>query len=205
MKMLSIIWRMVVAVPFVCVAIFGISILTIISGFQGTATFPIDCAIVFGAAVHGEDLPGPGIRRRMNTAIRLLREGSIDRIIVTGGQGAGMSVTEAAVMEEYARENGVDPALVIMETRSHSTWENLLFTHPLAKNCASIVGISDRYHLSRIRLIASIQDWDNLMTYPADVRPTPVFLIKSVLREAIAYVYYGLRLQYVIPLSSTTF
>ncbi|TSC98139.1 MAG: hypothetical protein Greene101449_995 [Candidatus Peregrinibacteria bacterium Greene1014_49] len=59
----------------------------IVLAFPGDAVFPVECGLVFGAAVHRSDDPGPGIMRRTVTAARLVHEGKIERLIFTGGRG----------------------------------------------------------------------------------------------------------------------
>lgn len=163
----------------------------VLAGLRGSAVLPADCAIVFGAAVHRDDRPGPGIRRRMDTAIRLLRQGSVQTLILTGGQGAGMDITEAAVMAEYGVQQGIDPNVLQLEPKARSTLENIQFTAPLVSGCSSVVAISDNYHLARILLLAH-QQHQHLMTFPADHASGRRFFLLSVLREALGVLYYGL-------------
>ncbi|TSC57137.1 MAG: hypothetical protein Greene041662_1056 [Candidatus Peregrinibacteria bacterium Greene0416_62] len=164
----------------------------IVLAFPGDAVFPVECGLVFGAAVHRSDDPGPGIMRRTVTAARLVHEGKIERLIFTGGRGEASDESEAAVMRSVAMRNGIDPDIIALEEESTSTWENLVYSRPLIKECASIVGISDRYHLARIQYLAEIQGWGNLPVYPADNPPNDAFTLRSMLREVAAMLYYML-------------
>jgi uncharacterized SAM-binding protein YcdF (DUF218 family) len=176
----------------------------VIGGFSGNAVLPADCGIVFGAAVYGYAQPGPAIVRRISTAARLYREGKVKKLIVTGGvgRGGGVSLSEADVMRAQAVAYGVKSFDIITEGESHSTVENLALTQPLAKSCESVVGISDGYHLARIRLLASRTGWTGFQTVPADDRPGPFSEMRSVIREVFAFLYYGLHLDAFIPLRS---
>lgn len=158
--------------------------------FPGDAAFPVECGLVFGAAVHRIDDPGPGIMRRTATAARLVHEGNIERLIFTGGRGAASNESEAAVMRGVAMRKGVDPDVITLEEQATSTWENLVYARPLVADCSSIVGISDRYHLARIRYLAELQGWGELPVYPADNPPNDAFTIRSVAREVVAMLYY---------------
>lgn len=160
--------------------------------FPGDAVFPAECGLVFGAAVHRTDDPGPGITRRTSTAARLVHEGMVDRLIFTGGRGAASNESEAAVMRGVAMRRGVDPDRIMLEEQATSTWENLVYARPLVSDCASIVGISDRYHLARIQYLAALQGWGELRVYPADNPPNDAFTIRSVAREVVAMLYYML-------------
>jgi uncharacterized SAM-binding protein YcdF (DUF218 family) len=160
--------------------------------FRGTAETPIDCGLVFGAAVHSRANPGPAITRRTLTAVRLYREGNLTSIFLTGGKGSEIQESEAAVMRKVAMLEGVDPDDIVIEGKSRSTWENIENSRPLMKDCESIVAISDRYHLARIRLLARQQKWKGIQTYPADVRAVWPFELKSTIREAFGILYYQL-------------
>ncbi|OGJ59507.1 hypothetical protein A2881_01485 [Candidatus Peribacteria bacterium RIFCSPHIGHO2_01_FULL_55_13] len=162
----------------------------ILIAFEGDAFLPVECGLVFGAAVHRTDDPGPGITRRTSTAARLVHEGMVDRLIFTGGRGAASNESEAAVMRGVAMRRGVDPAIITLEEEATSTWENLVYARPLVADCASIVGISDHYHLARIQYLAQLQGWGKLPVYPADTPPNDAFTIRSVAREVAAMLYY---------------
>ncbi len=178
----------------------GYATTMVVRGFEGTAQLPADCAIVFGAAVYGQSLPGPAIVRRVEAAATLYKDDKIQRVILSGGKGTDDRMSEAAVMRRQAISKGIAPSAITLEENAHSTWENIQFTRPLTKNCESVVAISDQYHLGRIRLLASRQGWD-LPTVPAQVRPAMLSEQRSVVREILAYIYYLLYLDAVLPQS----
>lgn len=172
--------------------VYACSLVYVLERMDGSATFPVDCGIVFGAAVwpvynRAGDITtttaGPGIERRVSAGARLYHQGNVKRLFLTGGKGDGHQRSEAEVMREYALELGVPADRIIVEGESRSTWENLLFTRPLTNGCNSIVAISDSYHLARISLQAQIQGW-KLYTYPAETPPSRLFTLRSLLREA---------------------
>jgi len=174
----------------ISVSIYSIAIITVVRSFEGNVEFPVDCGIVFGAAVRRGGEPGPGITRRVATAADLYHKKYIKTLILTGGRGEPEQVSEAEVMKNLALQLGVTERDIITEDQSNSTWENILYTTPLISDCTSLVGISDRYHLARIKLIAHQQGWTDLHTYPADVLSTRDFEIRSVLREGVGILYY---------------
>lgn len=167
--------------------------------FDGTAMLPADCAIVFGAAVYGNSLPGPAIVRRVGAAAELYREGSVKRVILSGGKGEGNRQSEAQVMLTQAVQQGILREDIVLEQDSHSTWENILYSRPHTEGCSSTVGVSDRYHLARIELLARRQGWDELTTAPAQGELMRSFERRSILREVAAYVYYAFHLDAIFP------
>lgn len=180
--------------------ILGISAARVVIGFSGSAILPADCALVFGNAVTPRGVPGPGIHRRMETAARLVNEGQLRMVIVSGGQPPTYARSEAEAMRDVGMKEGIPASSIRLEDRARSTWENLLLGRPLAEGCASVIGISDRYHLARIQLLASRQGWD-LATYPADELPAPALETRSIIREVLAYAYYWMRLDRLVQLA----
>lgn len=169
--------------------------------FDGTATLPVDCALVFGAAVAGYDTPGPAIVRRVSTAAMLYHNGQVRRLIFSGGvgKGSGVSESEADVMRTLAVQLGVHPADIALESQSHSTWQNLLYARNLTESCDSVAGISDAFHLARIELLSWRQGWGELGTVPAEDRPPLVSERQSMIREVFAMLYYAFYLDRFLP------
>lgn len=178
-----------------------LSLLFVLSQFSGNATFPTDpskaeasCAIVFGSAVHGGSEAGPGIRRRTDAAAKLYEEGKVDTLILSGGVGEGNLLSEAEVMQKEAVELGVDPEDIRLEKEATSTWENIKFVQPLAENCESLVAVSDRYHLARIRIASFRQNLD-MSFFPAAAPKNPLFEFREVLRESIGVLVYLIKFE----------
>ena len=166
-----------------------VSILFVLSQFSGNARFPADCGVVFGSAVQERRGVSPG-ELRTETAVRLLKEEKITRLIFTGGAGERSNgLSEARLMRNTALRLGVSPEVIVMEEGAQSTWQNIKFIQPFIRNCASVVAISDRYHLARIRFAAWRQGLD-MMVHPADRVANPVFEIRSILREAVGVLVY---------------
>lgn len=157
-------------------------------GSEAFGNFP--CGLVFGAAVHRNSLPGPGIERRVATAAKLYREGILQHIILSGGKGSQDVESEAAVMRDVAIADGIDSKDIVIEDQSRSTWENLVNSRPLTGSCTTVIGISDRYHLARIEYLAYLQGFRGLQTVPADTDVPLTFEIQSFSREVAALLYY---------------
>jgi uncharacterized SAM-binding protein YcdF (DUF218 family) len=184
-----------------CGALYFASYFYVVQSFNGNAEFPVECAVVFGAAVSRGSQAGPAIVRRVGEAARLYREGQVDRLILTGGKGEGNRKTEAEVMREQALLGNVRAEDIVLEDQARSTWENLLYAKNLTSDCSSVVAISDQYHLGRIRLLAARQGWRGLQLWPAQDHDPVGTEEKGFLREVIAVLYYGLFLDAVMPLA----
>lgn len=173
----------------------------VVWSFKGNAVFPVECALVFGAAVSRGSNPGPAIVRRVGEASRLYRDGQVKRLIMTGGKGEGNRKTEAEVMREQAIAEAVPASAIVLEDHARSTWENLLYSKNLTSDCSSVVAISDQYHLGRIHLLALRQGWRGLMTWPAQ-QHSPIGLEqRGFMREVFAVLYYGLFMDILLPLA----
>ena len=91
-----------------------------------------DAAVVLGAAVWGRDV-SPVFRERINHAINLYQAGRVKKLIFTGGQGNPGEQTEAAAARDYAIYSGVSAGDILLEEKSHTTYENILYAKEVAK------------------------------------------------------------------------
>jgi len=89
-----------------------------------------DVVIVLGAGVHGERVSAP-LARRLDTAIAYWNENPNAIIIVTGGLGNRASITEAEAMSRYLIARGIPPDRILLEDRSTTTYENLVFANEI--------------------------------------------------------------------------
>jgi uncharacterized SAM-binding protein YcdF (DUF218 family) len=127
-----------------------------------------DAAIVLGAAVWGNQV-SPVFRERINHALDLYRQGKVRKIIFTGGQGNSNEPTEAIAARAYAIQNGANPTDLLIEQRSHTTFENLVYAKQVADANAlqKVLIVSDPLHMKRAILMAHDIGLD---AYPS---PTP--------------------------------
>ena len=116
---------------------------------------PADAAIVLGAAVFRER-PSPIFRERINHAIMLYENGTVDKLIFTGGVGWGDSRSEAEVARQYALARGVPAEAILLETTSTSTIENLANARQVGTDhgLRTYLIVSTPYHMRRAITIA---------------------------------------------------
>ena len=85
-----------------------------------------DYIVVLGAGVIGARVT-PLLAARIERGIELLHSNPGAVLIMSGGQGPGEDIAEGEAMARYAEEQGVGIEKIIVEGRSKSTEENLLF------------------------------------------------------------------------------
>lgn len=125
---------------------------------KGTSDGDCDYIIVLGAGVNGTE-PSLILSERLQAAKAYLTENQDAICIVSGGQGEGEQITEAACMQAYLVKNGIDENRIWMEEKATSTWENLEFSLALIEGKTGQrphrVGIvSNEFHMFRAGMMA---------------------------------------------------
>nr|WP_239565683.1 YdcF family protein [Paenibacillus sacheonensis] len=140
-------------------------LLWLIMGYEPPKTVPkADAAIVLGAALWA-DQPSPGLRERLDSGLALYKQGKVKHLILTGGLDRnGSKLTEAEGMRNYLAAHGVPASDMVLENKARSTYENLLFSKPLAakRGWSKLLIVTHAFHASRAKDIADYLD------YPAD-------------------------------------
>jgi uncharacterized SAM-binding protein YcdF (DUF218 family) len=162
---------------------------------EASETSTADAGIVLGAAVWSERL-SPVFQERVNHAINLYRAGRIRKIIFTGGQGNANEETEAAAARRFAVANGIPAEDILIEDKSTSTYENLVFAKPIAEanKIETVLLVSDPLHLKRSVEIAKS------LNYKVLPSPTPTtkyqgFASRMKLLAHETYYYAGFLLR----------
>ena len=127
-----------------------------------------DAAVVLGAAVWSRNV-SPVFRERINHAVDLYRQGKVRKLIFTGGQGNSNEPTEAAAARSYAQANGIPIQDILVEQKSHTTFENIVNAKQLAdaNSLKTVLIVSDPMHMKRAMTMARDV---GLIAYPS---PTP--------------------------------
>ena len=151
----------------------------------------LDYLIILGAGLNGSSLSYV-LYDRLTAAKQYLTDHPSCIAVVTGGQGAGESVTEASAMYDWLVTQGIDPARIIMEERATNTEENLRFSRALIPDAdsAQIAVLSSEFHLYRAGQIARRQ---GMTVFCVRAKTTlPILRIKYFIREAVAMVKFWL-------------
>lgn len=92
-----------------------------------TAEPGLDYVIVLGASVR-EDGISKTLKLRLDKAAEYAAENPDSILVLSGAMGEGEPVTEASAMQAYLLEQGVPEEQMLLEERSHSTLENIVYS-----------------------------------------------------------------------------
>jgi uncharacterized SAM-binding protein YcdF (DUF218 family) len=126
-----------------------------VTGARDQAT-SADAIAVLGAAQYNGH-PSPVLRARLDHAATLYLRGVAPVVLVTGGIGAGDSVSEAEVGRRYLLHAGLSPDAVVTLAPSRTTYSSLEGVVDWFDGRASrrVVLVSDGFHMLRLRIIAA--------------------------------------------------
>jgi uncharacterized SAM-binding protein YcdF (DUF218 family) len=129
---------------------------------------PADAAIVLGAAVWSTQV-SPVFRERINHGIDLYQNRKVKKLIFTGGQGNSTEPTESSAARRYALQRGVPASDILIEEKSHTTYENILYAKQIADahGLRKVLIVSDPLHMKRAVAMAKDAGLD------AEPSPTP--------------------------------
>lgn len=152
-----------------------------------------DAGVILGAAVWSGDRPSPVLRERINKGYDLLKQGTVQFLVLTGGS-APNELPEAEVGRRELLKRGVDPTRIVMETHTSSTLEQIVFIRDQLQKkqgWSSFIIISDQFHLKRALEICQFNDID-ARGVSSESPLGPQNLALSHLRESGALVLYWL-------------
>ncbi len=141
----------------------------------------IDCIIVLGAGIWG-DKPSPMLQDRLDTAIKLYKEGKSPKIIMTGDHGRE-EYDEVNIMKNYAINNGVPSEDIFMDHAGFSTYESIYRAKEIFE-VKKVIIVTQKYHLYRALHIANSLDIE-AYGYNADPRKYSGQIFRET-REIIA-------------------
>lgn len=182
-------WLLILGYAFFVVSFLLVSLR--ISGHIADKPAPgADAVIVLGAAVKN-DVPSKTLAARLDCAYDYLAISPNTRVIVTGGQGADETRTEASAMKEYLVNKGIEPERIYMEDTSTSTQENLenakVILEASFKENPRLIVVSSDFHLYRASLVAKRL---GLVVETMGNRSIPLLLPNFYLREYVAILGY---------------
>lgn len=181
--------------PKIAISLFVIFSLTlllleipIIQASRTDAPDDVDYLILLGAGVDGTT-PSLSLLDRLETACQYLKSHPQCKIIVSGGQGSGEDISEAAAMENYLLLQDISPDRILKEDQAENTYQNLAYSFEIIKKettTPKIAVVSSEYHLYRAKIIAQKLGYH---VYGI-AAPTSNFFLKLnyFLRESLAVV-----------------
>ncbi|MFD1729953.1 YdcF family protein [Deinococcus malanensis] len=148
--------------------------------------------MVLGAAQYA-GRPSPAFERRLGHALRLYRAGGIDRIVVTGGRRPGDPYSEGEVGVHFLAHHGVSARVLLAETRSRTTIENLRNARASLPPRTAVTLVTDEAHAPRALALARALGLEaNASASPLGARPDPRYLLREKL-ALVAYALIGIR------------
>jgi uncharacterized SAM-binding protein YcdF (DUF218 family) len=147
-----------------------------------------DVIVVLGSSTPNGQ-PSPTLVERLNLAYALAQQHPKAKVIVSGGVDFRQTVSEASVMAAYLEGRRLDKSRILLEDRSTSTHENLVFSRRLLQPDAqapepAMVLVTSDFHTLRAGWIAKKTGWKNVTTAGA---PTPLYMrYNAWLREYFA-------------------
>lgn len=163
-----------------------------VSGYAGGATGAEKAVVVLGAGLR-KDVPSDLLRRRLDAAYAYYQENPEVVIVVTGGQGNGETIPEGVAMGRYLAEKGVPQEQIIVEQKSTSTEENLLFAKELLEQRGigadePMAVVTNAFHCYRARCYARLVGFEQVNSIPASIGLNSV--MPCYMREVFAVLYY---------------
>ena len=119
----------------------------------------IDFVIIHGAGLLNGEKVTPLLAGRADKARQVFDklESPNKKIIASGGQGPDEKISEAQAIQNYLVEQGVNPADILLEDQSTTTYENLLFSKKMMdkrKPDYKAIFVTNDYHVFRTSLYA---------------------------------------------------
>jgi uncharacterized SAM-binding protein YcdF (DUF218 family) len=176
-----------------------------------------DVLVVLGGGLkeYARDLSGLGALsedslERVVMAARCYRQLKLP-IIVSGGSLSNNRVPEAPVMKRFLSELGVPEDMVMLETKSRDTFENIAFLKDILKEkgFSSPIIITSAYHMKRVMTICEVlgqkasflpcnfKTWPNRKFYWEEWLPRGSSLrdLGMVMKEYLGIAFYRLKVR----------
>ena len=113
--------------------------------------------IILGAQVRGET-PSKVLQDRITAAAEYLEEYPLAVAICSGGRGTGEMISEAEAIRRGLIEKGIEEERILLEDRSSSTVENILFSREIiGDDSLPVTVVSNNFHIFRAVQIAKKQ------------------------------------------------
>lgn len=113
----------------------------------------VDCIMVLGAGVRGNERPTYMLADRLDKGIELYNQGVSNRLLMSGDHGR-TDYDEVNVMKDYGVDRGIDADHIFMDHAGFSTYESMVRAKEVFQ-VESMVIVTQKYHLHRALYIAN--------------------------------------------------
>jgi uncharacterized SAM-binding protein YcdF (DUF218 family) len=165
-------------------------VLIIGSGSKKEADTP-DYVVILGAGLWG-DTPSLTLAQRLDSSLDLIKVvAGNTKIVVSGGQGPGETISEAEAMKKYLIDRGISEDRIIKEDKSTSTQENLIYTRKLLREIDSrenirVTIVTSNFHMYRSKVLARNAGFEEVQCWSAPI--TPYLIPTYYIREYMAVI-----------------
>ncbi|MEK6265663.1 MAG: YdcF family protein [Clostridium sp.] len=153
-----------------------------------------DYLVILGAGLRGET-PSMALYQRLYASLEYIKINPEIKIVVSGGQGPGESITEAEAMKRFLTENGVEANQIIKEERSTDSFENLKFTTNILKELEKneeieVTIVTNNFHMFRAKFLAQRQGL-KAYGYPSPLHPmlVPTYFVREYLAVINSFIF----------------
>lgn len=156
----------------------------------------IDYIIILGSGIQTMEVT-PLLQSRIDNALRYYKSHPSVKFVVSGGQGSDEPISESEAMKNYMVKQGIPENIILMESSSTSTLENMIFSKKVifndwrknnlsTKDKPKILFSTSNYHVFR----GSIFSKKVGLNARGVGAPTPLYFLPSALiREFIGLIY----------------
>lgn len=115
-----------------------------------------DAILILGAKSYKGDRYNPCLEARVQHGVDLYKNGYANILIMSGGDDEEDKVNESETMKLIAKSKGVPESDIILENKSTSSYENIMYTKKamLSHNIKSIIIVTEPFHSPRVGLVA---------------------------------------------------
>lgn len=154
--------------------------------------------LILGCQIHPWG-PSVLLQDRLDEALDYLEEHPDMTVIVSGGQGPDEHTSEAACMRDYLVQAGFHEGQILVEDRSHNTWQNMICSAEMMKGndldpADGVLIVSNGFHLTRARMLwnraAGEGDRVSTLAAPSSHAPSRIWMyIREPLALAKSFVF----------------
>ncbi len=153
-----------------------------------------DAIVVLGTVTTKQEYPC--LVSRVQHAAELYRQGIAPIIIFAGGKEPIDYAVEATVMKKVGLGEHIPEKSMLLEGRSRTTYENLLYTKSILtkNNLHSIIIVTDPYHEPRAALVAQKDGISYTLSPATESSCSQQFPknLKLLFHESLGIIYYKL-------------
>lgn len=163
-----------------------------------------DFIIVLGAGLLEGKKVTPLLAQRIDKGIEFYqkqkrRNNKTAKLIFSGGQGPDEKISEGQAMQNYALSQGINIEDTIVEDKSKTTYENMLFSKKIIDSFnykkPKVIFVSNNYHIFRAARYAKLAKLDAV---GIGSKTSKFFLPNAIIREYIAVLVCQQRLHIIV-------